>query len=303
MVLVGTTTTHAASPDGARTGSAGMERRVRVLERLSGARSFDDAIYLNLGHEHSPSSRWNRRFHHGRSLWSAATQPFLARFEDGGPLPVHQIRLDRGGRVQTLAGALEYTGVVSNGRGRETSEVTNFADRNEARAYDVALTFSPHLLPRFTAGANVHIDEIPTRRDDVTRRYAMRELIETAYIEYLGTRFEALGEIAVFQHQNRTLNRTFEHLAGYLQLGYRIGAFTPYTRFDQRDMETGDPFLAPANIDLDEWEQVLGIRYSLTDTIAIKLEGAGGRTQRLSVGGNPMTRSFGRLAAQLAWAF
>src|SRR5262249_14008682 len=139
------------------------------LERLWGAWTLGDELYLKIGREHSPQSRWDRRYHHGKWLWTSATQPFLARFEDdGGPVQVHQVGLEAGGRWSTRAGVLEYTGVVANGRGEHPDDVQSFGDVNGAKAYDVGLGFSPMALNGFALGGNAHFDEIPHIPDDPT---------------------------------------------------------------------------------------------------------------------------------------
>jgi hypothetical protein len=274
------------------------------LERLWGAWTFNDALYLKLGRERSPATRWSRRYHHGRWLWTSATQPFVARFQDdGGPLQIHQIGLEAGGRMVTTAGVLEYIAVVANGRGRTPSEVANFGDLNASKAYDVSLGFAPARVLGLTIGGDVHLDEIPRVADDPTRRHAIREVVETAYLEYFASPVEVLGEAALIQHADRGSDRTFHHRTGYLQAGYHIDAFTPFARVDLRDMSRGDPFFAPANIDLDSWEGVVGIRYDLNEAVALKLEGGIGREQRRHSIGSTFTETFERLAVQLAWVF
>jgi hypothetical protein len=283
--------------------SADNEVEVDV-ERLWGQWTFGDALYLKLGREHSPQSRWNRRYHHGKWLWTSATQPFLARFEDdGGPLQVHQVGVEAGGRLATGAGVLEYTAVAGNGRGRKPSEVQNFGDRNDAKAYDVGFGFSPAPITGFAFGGDVHFDEIPHVADDPTRLHAIRETVETGFLEYFASPLELLGEAAFIQHDDRTSNRTFHHASGYLQAGWHVGAFTPFARVDVRRMSLGDPFYAPSDVDLDSTEGVLGVRYDLSESVAVKLEGGVGRDQRRATNGRIFTGTFERLAAQLAWVF
>jgi hypothetical protein len=285
-------------------GDSGTNELDFELERLWGAWIASDELYLKLGREHSPLSMWNRRYHHGKWLWTSATQPFLARFEDdGGPLPVHQVGLEVGGRAVVPWGTLDYVGVVANGRGREADEVQNVVDHNTNKALDVALSVVPAALPGVTIGASVYLDEIPSLPDDPTRRHAIGEVIETASLFYFGGALEALGEIGLFQHDDRTSGRTFQHYAGYLQLGYHLGRFTPFGRIDARDMERGDPFFAPDGIDLDEWEPALGLRYDVNDNVAVKLEVAGGRTEKPTLAESSSWESFARLALQLAWVF
>lgn len=273
------------------------------VERLWGSWTFGDALALKLGREHSPQSRWNRRYHHGRWMWMSATQPFLARFEDdGGPLAVHEVGLEADGRLAAPVGMLEYTTAVSNGRGRTPEEVQNFGDHNSNKAVDAGFGFFPARLPGFGAGASLHLDDIPTLPGDPQRRHGIGELVGTTYVEHFGSRMETLGEFAWIQHRDRTSDHTFDSRAGYLQLGYHLGRFTPFTRFDWRGMARGDPFYALESIDLDQWEQMLGVRYDLTEYLAVKLEGGGGREQRRE-SSRVSSGSFGRIAAQFALVF
>jgi hypothetical protein len=268
------------------------------LERLWGSWTVDDWLYLKLGREHSPTSHWNRRYHHGRWLWTSATQPFLARFEDdGGILPVHQVGIEAGGTFNGDVGRLQYVGVVSNGRGRTPEEITNFADRNDSKAYDFGLGFSPVRFMDWTVGAGFHADEIP---GGGSRRRDMREFITNAFLEKLAGPLELIGEYAFIHHHDRDSGRDFDHHGGYLQGGYRLGDFTPFTRFDVNAMAAGDPFFAPEGNDLDRWEQMLGIRYDLTEFAAVKLEGGIGKREEPGRVGRELTQ---RLDLQLAWVF
>ncbi len=274
------------------------------LERLWGAWTFDDALYVKIGREHSPQSRWDRRYHHGKWMWTSATQPFLARFEDdGGPLQVHQVGLELGGRLPTRGGIVEYAAVVANGRDRHPEDVQSFGDRNDAKAYDVGLGFAPVGAPGFALGANAHFDEIPSIADDPTRRHAIGETTQTVWLEYFASPIEVLGEVAFIQHDDRTSDHTFDSRSGYLQTGYHVGAFTPYARADLRDMGRGDPFYAPSELDRDSHEGVLGVRWDLNESVALKLEGGVGREQRFRSVGSAFTATFERLAVQLAWVF
>jgi len=273
------------------------------VERLWGAWTFGDWLELKFGREHSPQSRWNRRYHHGRWMWTSATQPFLARFEDdGGPLAVHQVGLEANGHVRLPGGTLEYAGVLSNGRGRTPTEVQNFGDHNGNKALDFGIGFSPDLIHGLGVGGDVHLDEIPSIPEDVQRRHAIREIVETAYVEHFAGPLETLGEFAWIRHDDRNSGLTFDSRSGYMQLGYHLAPFTPYTRFDWRDMARNDPFYKPDDLDLDGWEQVLGVRYDVTDYLAVKLEGGGGREQR-RVSGVVERDGFHRIGAQFALVF
>jgi hypothetical protein len=270
------------------------------FERLWGSWTLDDRLYVKLGREHSPNNRWNRRYHHGRWLWTSATQPFLARFEDdGGLLPVHQIGLEAGGGFALAPGRLDYVAVVSNGRGRTPEEITNFADRNDEKAYDLGFSFAPARFEGFTLGANVYLDEIPPDNDVPSRRHSIREIIGSGFVEKALGRVELLGEYAFLAHKERGTHRNTPNQSGYLQAGYHVDDFTPYVRFDINDMASADPFFAQSGANVDRWETVLGVRYDLAEFAALTLEGGIGEKDDT----DGSSRVVQRLLMQLSFVF
>lgn len=271
------------------------------LERLWGSWAFADALYIKFGREHSAVTRWDRMYHHGRWLWPSATAPFQARFEDeGGPLPIHQVGIEIGGTLQGALGSLGYIAALSNGRGRQTTEITNFSDPNEAKAYELALTVSPHLFRGFSWSGTFYADEIPKDAAGTVRTREMRELIGSTWMTWNRFGLEVLGEGAAIAHKDRSSGRTFQHAMGYLHVGFRINDWTPYLRFDARGMERGDLFYDPTGIDRDAWEQAFGVRYDLLENVVVKVEGALGRGE----GDNSSKQhSQARCAVQLAWVF
>lgn len=274
------------------------------MERLWGSYVLNDRFYLKLGREHSPVSRWNRHYHHGRLLWPAATQPFLARFEDqGGPLPVHQVGAEVGGKLQTGAGEFSYIAVVSNGRGLERTEVTNLRDHNSSKAWDVGGSYSPSGLPGFVIGADYHRDEIPPRPAPDPSTPEARETITTVFSELRLGSFETIAEFAQIRHERDSPETVFNHRSGYLQASYQSGKFTPYARIDLRSMDGGDPFFLDDDLDLDRWEGLAGIRHELGDNGAVKFEVGYGRGENRDDAGLVRRRGFTSAALQLAWGF
>jgi hypothetical protein len=249
------------------------------LERLWASWSFSDALYVKLGREHDPMSRWNRRYHHGRIFWPAATQPFLARFEDqGGPLPIHLSGVEIGGRVH-CAGTLGYFGIVSNGRGFERTEVTNVSDRDDSKAWELGSSFAPAAVPGLVFGASFHQDRIPADIIADPSAVDTRERIAAAFVELRAGRFEALGEVATIRHEAVDASASFDHRSWYLQANYHLTRLTPYVRADVRRMAQDDPFYAADDLDLDAWEGLAGMRLDLGGHAALKVEGGRGRGQ------------------------
>lgn len=56
----------------------------------------------------------------------------------------------------------------------------------------MSLGFAPARIGGLTFGGDVHTDEIPRLDDDPTRRHAIRQLVETAYLEYFASPVEIL---------------------------------------------------------------------------------------------------------------
>ena len=68
-------------------------------------------------------------------------------------------------------------------------------------------------------------------------------------------------------------------------------------------MERDDPYYKPVNSDLDVWQQILGIRYDLTNNSSIKLEMGFGRRQARKAGGTVSQESLITTTLQLSWGF
>ncbi len=274
------------------------------LERLWGAYARSDAFYLKLGREHSPVSRWNRRYHHGRIYWPAASQPFVARFEDqGGLLPIHQSGLELGGTWRGRAGALSYTGVVSNGRGFERVEVTNATDRNDQKAWDAGVAWAPPGSSTLKLGLNYHHDRIPAD-PAVIGAEDLRESIATIFGEFRAGRLEAQIEVVAIEHEAIASAQEFRNRSGYLQVNFNAGDVVPYGRLDIRSMEQDDPFYSPDDLDLDRWEAIAGVRLGLGDHGALKIEGGYSQGEERDSGTGAIDRR-GAVGATLAleWGF
>lgn len=245
------------------------------LERLWGMWIYSDAFYAKIGGEHSPISRWNQLYHHGRWLETSATKPLLVGFEGGnGILPLHRTGLEVGGSHYSDAGRLEYFATVSNGRGTEPSDKSRKGDDTNSKAVDVGAAFSPFAISGLRFGGSVTYDKIPAdpTSSDPDRNVFMREMITMANVEYLGEGFVIRAEYGMIEHEARSTNQDFDSDSGYVQLELPRGEWTPYTRYGFRDMDQGDPFYMTSDRDLDRWRQVVGVRYEPTENTAIKLE-------------------------------
>jgi len=285
-------------------------------ERLWGAWTFADALFVKLGTEHTPTSRWIRTYHHGKWLEPSIDRPFLARFEgNDGFLPIHYAGVEVGGSVDLGFGRVDYIGIVSNGRGITPEDRQVLSDRNNAKAFDAHLAFSPACLSSLHVGGALRADDIPASPSSGWTR-SIREIIGSSFVELRTGPLEALGdaqveaiaEVAYVENKVRSSDSTFQHHSWYAQVGYRINnAWMPYARFDSRSMERNDPFFASfsdssKDRDLDKWEQVLGVRYDFSTNAALKVELVLGREERRD-GAETSKKDFVSVAMQLAWVF
>lgn len=256
-------------------------------ERLWGAWKFSDLFQLKLGLEHGPISRWNNLYHHGKWLELTVTRPFLARFEgDGGILPMHEAGVEARGAIPFAQGRLTYVFFLSNGRGPLVTDVEEFSDHNDAKAITAGLGFEPMGTHPLWVAVFVRWDEIPPNPGDPARVRSIGQIVTTFQVDYRGERIQVLSEVAFISDSDRTSSTDFDHVAGYIQIGYSVNdEWTPYFRFDIREMDTGDPYYSPVNRDLDVFEIVTGVRFDFIENAALKLEiGFGEREERDGTG-------------------
>jgi hypothetical protein len=275
-------------------------------ERLWGAWQFSDLVQVKLGLEHGPISRWNNLYHHGRWLELTITRPFIARFEgDGGILPMHEAGIEilgsfeAGGKVR-----ISYVLFFSNGRGPQVTDVEEFSDHNDSKAITGGFGFEPMGGQPLFIGIFARWDEIPPNSADPARIHSIGQFVGVFQVDYRGERVQILSELGWITDDDRTSSTDFDHFTGYIQFGYALNdEWTPYFRFDVRDMDNGDPYYSPVNRDLDIYEIVTGVRFDFLDNVAIKLEiGFGEREQRDS-GGVVSDQGYIRVGLQLSFVF
>lgn len=274
-------------------------------ERLWGAWQFSDAIQVKLGIEHGPISRWNNLYHHGRWLELTITRPYVARFEgDGGIIPMHEAGLEVRGTVRAGKGRLTYVFFLSNGRGPQVTTVEEFSDHNDAKAITAGFGYEPMGTHPLWVGLFARWDEIPPDSADPARIHSIGQYIITFQVDYRGERIQVLSEVAWIFDDDRTSSTDYDHFTGYIQVGYSLtDEWTPYVRFDVRDMDQGDPYYSPVNRDLDVWEVVIGVRFDFLDNAAIKLETGFGDAQQRDSGGVVSDTGYIRVGFQLSFVF
>lgn len=217
---------------------------------------------------------------------------------------MHEAELEVRGAVPLAKGRLTYVLFLSNGRGPQVTTVEEFSDHNDAKAITAGFGYEPLGTHPLWVGVFTRWDEIPPDSANPARIRSIGQFIVVFQVDYRGERIQILSEVAWIFDDDRTSSTDFDHFTGYFQVGYSLNdEWTPYVRFDIRDMDQGDPYYSPVNRDLDVWEVVIGVRFDFLDNAAIKLETGFGDAQQRDSGGVVSDTGYIRVGFQLSFVF
>jgi hypothetical protein len=102
------------------------------------------------------------------------------------------------------------------------------------------------------------------------------------YASYITDQWEILSEY--YQFRNRDLSGTsgtHSSRAWYVQAGYNMGRITPYARAERTVLDQTDKYFYFQNSGRSYKTTSLGLRFDLTNSVALKFEA--GRTTRRNV--------------------
>ena len=251
------------------------------MERIEVAYLFSDYLRLRAGRFHTAIGYYNDAYHHGRYFQTTVDRPEMVRFEDeGGLIPAHSVGLHADGRFPLGdKGSLRYDVDLANGRGHLPDEVTNLADANGAKAYNLRLRIEPAFLDGLILGGNIYFDKIPyadTTLMMVPPSLPIDELVLGAHAVYLEHNVHFIAEYLHISHKISSTGYSGVTQAGFVEVGYAVGRWTPYGRFQRVSVPaTLDPFYAQ-NVLVQRgslYSSVVGIRFGMSDYLAFKLEG------------------------------
>jgi hypothetical protein len=240
-------------------------------ERMFVKYAWSDGLRLAAGRTHTAIGFWNEAYHHGTLLQPTVERPEELKFEDdGGILPVHSVGIELSGQLRADEWGLAYTGNVANGRGATRDEVQGTHDENNNKALALRLEVSHDAENHVTFGPLVYHDRIPF--DPTTGRVEqLEELITGGFVHAKGQRIELLAEAFDIRHRGLVSRDLYEHRAWYSVVSFKAGGdFKPYAGYERIDFQSGDPFYAPNDADLDR--ATAGIRWDVSSFNAVKLE-------------------------------
>ncbi|MDB5858043.1 MAG: hypothetical protein JWQ76_1732, partial [Ramlibacter sp.] len=248
------------------------------LERLQFGYTFSDALTLWVGRFHTPYGYWNAAFHHGQQIQTAASRPRLVEFEDrGGILPAHAVGLLASGNTRVGSGRLQYDAYLANGDGIQDRVLDLNAgsddNANKLVGGNVRYAFSGP-LEGLTLGLHAFQQRVTAYDADKVALGSTRVNMFGGFGVYEHGDWEVIGEYYRFHDTDLSAGTgTHASWAGFLQAGYTVaGRWTPYARVERAELDQGDTYFAAQESGRSYVRGVLGVRYDLNPSAALKLE-------------------------------
>lgn len=195
-----------------------------------------------------------------------------------GILPSHSVgfHADVAHSLGDDRGKLTLDAEILNGRGVDTGEVTAFRDSNQTKAINLRLRYvGEGRLGGLIVGGNLYVDDIPN--DDIagSEHPAMHELILGGHAVYDADGVHFVSELAWIRHREHGTDVIHHTTALFAELGYTLGDYTPYVRYENTRFDNPDPYFTTAGIEAENLQRVsAGVKYIASASVAFKIQGA-----------------------------
>lgn len=249
------------------------------VERLQIAYLFSNALRVRAGRSHTAFGYYSDTYHHGNLFELTTERPLGIAFEDeGGLLPAHIVGVGADGTFEGgAAGALRYDVEIGNGRLADPSAVAvSRAGKNE-KMLNVRLRWITP-IDGFLIGVNGMYDVVPARADAnpaLARNDVVQAMVgaHAVYTEH-GVHMIAEGYLL---HDTLSGGSAYDTWLGFVELGYRFGAFTPYLRPEYILFpRAGDPIFQQADgpwaATRTVFDARVGVKWVALPQLALKLE-------------------------------
>lgn len=280
------------------------------LERVQIGYLFNDAATGWLGRFHTPYGYWNTAFHHGEQIQTATTRPRFLDFEDkGGILPAHTTGAWVTGSLGIKGGKFGYDLYAGNapqingagtGTALATAHPAGFSAAANAGTYAGAGTLSMRqsgsTTGRTSAGFNAWYQPdavdglrlgLHGLRAEVVDDFSNSTLLKMTggYFAHTTERWEVLGEYYRFRNDDRSgATGTHASWAGYTQVGYTLGKWTPFGRLERAKLDQTDNYFGVQESGRSYKRWAAGLRYEVDPKAALKVEFASTRKEDLGPG-------------------
>jgi hypothetical protein len=252
------------------------------LERAQIGYQFSDSATIWLGRFHTPYGFYNTAFHHGQWIAIGLRRPRFIEFEDhGGIMPAHTVGLWLTGSERLGDMKVTYDAYVGNSQ-RIFNGILDMNNAGVSRGSAIVGGNLGVLPGGVLDGLKVGIDAFQTRIEDQdptptafpqVSPYFTRVKSYGAYAVYDTDRWEDIAELHFFDNTDLTGNTGSHHSdAGFIQMGYRGGSYTPYARYERGSFQQSDPYFA-AQINGNSYNrEALGVRFDIDLSSALKME-------------------------------
>jgi len=250
-------------------GSVGVD-----LERAQIGYQFSDTATVWAGRFHTPYGYYNTAFHHGQQIATSLRRPRFIEFEDhGGIMPAHTVGLWLTGSERVGDQKLTYDLFVGNGQRITggTIDMNNAGVENGSVIYGGNLGL---LLSGVLDGLKIGVDAYQTRIDiqDPTPGFVQSRSFGT-YAAYDTDSWEDIAEFHIIDNEDLTGHTgTHRSDAGFVQIAYRAGRFTPYARYERGSFQQADPYFVALTTGSSYYRGAFGLRFDVDLVSALKME-------------------------------
>ena len=254
-------------------GSVGVD-----LERAQLGYQFADSATVWLGRFHTPYGYYNTAFHHGQQIATSLRRPRFIDFEDhGGIMPAHTVGAWLTGSERVGDEKVTYDVFIGNSQ-RIQGGILDMNNAGNTHGSTIVGGNLGLILSGALDGLKVGVDVFQTRIEDEdvlpplptpatqVRSYGV-------YAAYDTDTWEDIGEFHVFDNQDLTGHTgTHRSDAGFLQMGYRAGRYTPYARYERGAFKQSDNYFAAQATGSSYYRTALGLRFDVDLVSSLKLE-------------------------------
>jgi hypothetical protein len=247
------------------------------LERAQIGYQFSDSATVWLGRFHTPYGYYNTAFHHGQQIATSLRRPRFIEFEDhGGIMPAHTVGAWLTGSQRLGDEKLTYDVFIGNSQ-RIKNGILDMNNAGNTQGSTIVGGNLGMLLSGALDGLKVGVDVFQTRILDedamVIPAPATRVRSYGAYAAYDTDAWEDIAEFHVFDNDDLTGHTGTHHSdAGFVQMGYRAGRYTPYARYERGAFQQSDHFFAAQINGSSYYRTALGLRFDVDLVSSLKLE-------------------------------
>jgi len=245
------------------------------LERAQLGYQFADSATVWLGRFHTPYGYYNTAFHHGQQIATSLRRPRFIDFEDhGGIMPAHTVGAWLTGSERVGDQRLTYDVYIGNSQ-RITQGALDMNNAGNTHGSTIVGGNLGLLLSGTLDGLKVGVDAFQTRIEDEDQSpsYVTQVRSFGTYAAYDTDNWEDIAEFHVFSNQDLTGHTGTHHSdAGFVQIGYRAGRYTPYARYERGAFQQSDHFFAAQTNGSSYYREALGLRFDVDLVSALKLE-------------------------------